>query len=94
MPPIDLSLVIGGVALPVFAQVVLWALHKIGVGAMWDTPVTFIVAIIFAVIVLAMNFYPQYSAPLVGAVTFIYTVLTTLQKLLPDTATAIKTLAR
>lgn len=87
--PVDWSLVIGGVSLPVFAELVLWLLHRVGVPADYDQLASFGVSAVFAVVVLAANFYPQYAQPIVGAVTFLYTLISTLQRVLPNTKVAV-----
>ena len=84
----NLSLVIGGIALPVFAEVVLWLLKKVGVGSEWEKPAALVVALVFAILVVVAKFYPQYDPAIVGAISFIYTALLALQKVLPETKAA------
>lgn len=87
--PVDWSLVIGGISLPVFAEAVLWLLHRVGVPTTYDQVAAYAISAAFAVVVITANFYPQYAAAIVGAVTFLYTLISTLQKVLPNLKTAI-----
>lgn len=92
--PTELSLVIGGVALPAFAAAVLWLLHKFGMSEMWDSTVSFVVALVFAGLVVTMHFFPQYDQTIVGAVAFLYTLIMTLEQILPDTVATVVMKAR
>ena len=85
----SLLLVIGGIGLPAFVVVILWAVHKAGLPAEFDQIVTFVVSLAFAGLVITLNFFPQYAQVIVGAVTFLYTMLTTLSNLLPNAVVAV-----
>ncbi len=80
----NLQLIIGGIGLPVFAAAILWGLHKAGMPDVYDNIATFAISLVFAVLVLTMNFFPETSKVIVGAITMLYTLLTTLQKFVPD----------
>ena len=87
--PDNLNLVIGGIGLPVFAALLLWVLHKVGMSAAYDQIASFVIALVFTAAVVVLNFFPQYTPYIAGAVTFIYTLLTSLQNLVPNTVIAI-----
>jgi hypothetical protein len=85
----NLPLVIGAVALPAAAEAVLWVLHKLNVPSDYDHVATYIVSVVFAVLVVTLKFFPQYDQVIVGTVSFLYTLIMTLQKFLPNTKRAI-----
>lgn len=85
----SISLVIGGVSLPVFAALILWVAHKIGMPEIYDKPLGFVIALAFAGLVVTMQFYPEFDRAITGAVVMIYTLLTTWQKFVPETLVAV-----
>lgn len=89
VPPDVLQLIIGAVGLPAFAAAILWGVHKVGVPATYDQIIVYGVSVVFAVLVVTLNFFPQYQQLIVGVVTFIYTMLTTMQQLIPNTLVAV-----
>ncbi|MBI5305534.1 MAG: hypothetical protein HY868_25620 [Chloroflexi bacterium] len=84
-----MKLVIGTVSLPVFAALILWVAHKLGMSEIYDKPLGFVIALAFAMLVVTLQFFPEYSNLIVGAVTMIYTLLTTWQKFVPESLVAV-----